>query len=999
MVRSVWIRRACALAGLVAFACGVPNFSGFDDVPDGAGATGGNGGDAGAGNAAGDGAAGDSGDAGGCTTNADCTIAALPICDVAKKTCVECLPTNDNCPAGTYCAINTCTVGCKSDADCVAAPPPDGGLIDAGGLGGSAGAAGSDGAAGAGGSGGTPGDAGPVKLTCDPVKHLCIGCQQDTDCPIATICDSSNQTCIPGCLTSATCPTGFDCCAKQCANTQTSADHCGACDAACKPVNGTGSCQGGTCAVATCDAGFGDCNADAKDGCESQLSTDASNCGGCGQPCAPAPNTLPECQNGSCKLGACQAGFENCDGNPTNGCEVNLGTSVQNCGACNAACSLLNANAGCASGTCTIASCNAGFGNCDNTASTGCETNTQTNDQHCGACGTVCSFTNAVASCETGSCKISSCVAPYANCDGNTANGCESNKTSDVNNCGSCGNVCLLPHATPKCDGGTCAIASCNSGWADCNGLDSDGCEANLTSSTASCGACGNICGTNNATPTCNAGSCVLNCSAGFANCDGNPANGCEVNTSNSVNNCGICGKVCPGGSGSQPNCVNGVCGISSCTAPLADCNGNAGDGCEVNTSNNPSNCGACGTICFAANGTSTCTSSNCTVATCNAGFGNCDGLYSNGCEKNLKTDPLNCNACGTVCNSTNGSASCSNGVCGITCNSGFANCNGLVSDGCEIPITTTSNCGACGVTCTNAHGGTACTAGACVPTCAAGWANCDGNPNNGCETPTNTATDCGACGVACALPNASSSCTTGSCQIVSCNAGFGNCDGTTSNGCETNLNTSVPHCSACGSACSGANGTPSCSGGSCFIACNAGFANCDGNAKSNGCEVNTQTDPQHCGNCATVCGGGQSCVSGSCQVAGCSPNTADCDGQSSNGCECTTSTCCGASCQVRHCNGFGGDLGQHWNDCSPVGTYTSIQASSACYAYNGSGTCAGFSCGQGSAICSQGGPKCICWGYTGEIAGKVYQSGKGNCSGLICPLSTDPSWDYPGCP
>ena len=97
--------------------------------------------------------------------------------------------------------------------------------------------------------------------------------------------------------------------------------------------------------------------------------------------------------------------------------------------------------------------------------------------------------------------------------------------------------------------------------------------------------------------------------------------------------------------------------------------------------------------------------------------------------------------------------------------------------------------------------------------------------------------------------------------------------------------------------------------------------------------------------------------------------------------------------------NGIGGDLGQHWYDCTPVATYTSVQASSACYAYNPSGTCAGYTCGQGNAICSSGGPKCICWGYSGAIAGKVFQSGKSNCSGLICPISTDPSWDYPGCP
>jgi hypothetical protein len=43
----------------------------------------------------------------------------------------------------------------------------------------------------------------------------------------------------------------------------------------------------------------------------------------------------------------------------------------------------------------------------------------------------------------------------------------------------------------------------------------------------------------------------VLACNVGFADCDGNPANGCEVNTRTDVNNCGGCGnrpiEVCNG--------------------------------------------------------------------------------------------------------------------------------------------------------------------------------------------------------------------------------------------------------------------------------------------------------------------------------------------------------------------------------------------------------------------------------------------------------------------
>jgi hypothetical protein len=997
------MRWASVVGALIFYACGVPDYSGFDDQSSGGSSAGGTSGDAGAGNdagASGDaGSSGDSGDAdAGCSSNADCTVSGLGVCDTTSGACVQCLPSDDTCPAGTYCGSdNTCTVGCNDDSDCVPAPKPDGGsdggIIQQDGAAGAAGSGGAAGAAGAGGVGGvTPTDGstgdGGTQLTCDTTQHLCVGCQLDSECPIGTICDNANQTCIPGCLVKDTCPSGFDCCGKQCVDTNVDVDHCGACDVPCTPYNGTGSCQGGQCTVGGCDPGFGDCNQDATDGCESQLAGDPSNCGACGSACPKPTHALAQCQGSACGMGSCEPGFADCNNSANDGCEANLGTDVGNCGACNFACSLLNANPGCSAGTCTILSCNAGFGDCDTTASTGCETNTQSNVNNCGTCGKSCSFPNAGAACTAGLCKPGNCVAPYQNCDGNDTNGCESNKTSDPNNCGSCGNVCLLPHATASCDNGTCAIASCNSGYADCDGLDSNGCEVNLATNASNCGTCGTICGTNNANPVCTAGSCVENCNAGYANCDGNAANGCEVNTSSNVSNCGTCNNVCPTPGGGTPNCVGGICGISSCTPPQADCNGNSSDGCEINTSNNVNNCGTCGNVCFAANGTAGCSSGNCTVASCNTGFANCDGLYSNGCEKNLKTDPLNCNACGNVCSTNHGTASCSSGACGITCSAGYSNCNGLVSDGCEISITTTSNCGSCGTTCSNTHGSTACTAGACVPTCAAGWADCDGNPNNGCETSTTTLTNCGSCGSACSLPNATPDCSTGSCQVSSCNTGFGNCDGTTSNGCETNTNTAVSDCGGCNLACSNNNGSPSCSAGNCSIVCNAGYLNCDGNARSNGCEINKLTDNNNCGSCGNACTGGKVCINGTCQSTSCNPGTYNCDG---SGCNCSGTGCCSTSCQTQHDNG----LGQHYYDCNSQGTYTSVTANEACTAFTGSaGLCSGFQCtgpGKPQLVCSNLYSVCACWAYTGGATGHVYNSGTTGC---YCPITGDPSWN-----
>src|SRR5262249_17877361 len=45
-------------------------------------------------------------------------------------------------------------------------------------------------------------------------------------------------------------------------------------------------CEAGTCAIDMCTAGFGDCDMMADDGCELDVSSDIDNCGACGVACA-----------------------------------------------------------------------------------------------------------------------------------------------------------------------------------------------------------------------------------------------------------------------------------------------------------------------------------------------------------------------------------------------------------------------------------------------------------------------------------------------------------------------------------------------------------------------------------------------------------------------------------------------------------------------------------------------------------------------------------------
>jgi len=160
-----------------------------------------------------------------------------------------------------------------------------------------------------------------------------------------------------------------------------------------------------------------------------------------------------------CAVARCNDGFADCDMDPSNGCEVNLGTNAQHCGACGTVCSFANAGGVCAGGMCALGQCNQGFGNCDGNATNGCETNTTTSTAHCGACGTVCSFANAAATCTSGACALGACATGFGNCDGNAANGCETNTQSSNAHCGACGRACA---AATACVAGACQpLASC----------------------------------------------------------------------------------------------------------------------------------------------------------------------------------------------------------------------------------------------------------------------------------------------------------------------------------------------------------------------------------------------------------------------------------------------------------------------------------------------------------------------------------------------------------
>ena len=190
---------------------------------------------------------------------------------------------------------------------------------------------------------------------------------------------------------------------------------------------------------------------------------DTADCGACGVTCSSA-NATPTCTNGACAW-KCRSGFAHCGGDNT-GCETNLeqagvkpcgGTCVPTTSCCTApdctsppgpaacyaaACSTGGActyalqpggvvcgatccqsiNGTCGAG-CTLA-CDAGFADCDSDAANGCEQSLSTTSA-CGSCSNACSYPGGLASCSTGSCALAGCKSGFANCDGQAANGCE----------------------------------------------------------------------------------------------------------------------------------------------------------------------------------------------------------------------------------------------------------------------------------------------------------------------------------------------------------------------------------------------------------------------------------------------------------------------------------------------------------------------------------------------------------------------------------------------
>lgn len=132
--------------------------------------------------------------------------------------------------------------------------------------------------------------------------------------------------------------------------------------------------------------------------------------------------------------------------------------------------------------------------------------------------------------------------------------------------------------------------------------------------------------------------------------------------------------------------CTPGSPTTEQCNNVDDDCDGEIDDGFEVERDVN--NCGGCGVVCSLPNAVPACEARTCRVASCVAGFGNCDLRDPNGCEVDLRTNPAHCGMCGATCTRPNSLASCVAGQCEFQCAPNFYDLNNDPSDGCEYACT-----------------------------------------------------------------------------------------------------------------------------------------------------------------------------------------------------------------------------------------------------------------------------------------------------------------------
>jgi hypothetical protein len=360
------------------------------------------------------------------------------------------------------------------------------------------------------------------------------------------------------------CPPYLISCGGLCIDPLTNPSHCGA-TAGCGADAGSAgtACSAGSCVNASCQClgGQTGCGGgDAGPALCTNLKTDNSNCGSCGNVCAPAQ----ACDDGACVF-SCPSGLVNCSGR----C-IDPATSNQFCGA-SGGCGADGGSAGtacgsgltCSAGACTLI-CPTGLVSCGGKC-----VDPTSNSQYCGAtagCGAG-GMGSAGTSCGSGAaCVSGNCTSLGGTCPTGQilCGGACTNPATSISYCGATGN-CMGVNAGAQCGAGeVCSAAqcqlTCQAGLLNCFGACID-----PLSNLSFCGAGGN-CGTGQQGQDCNtlggghvcvAGTCTLSCQSGLVNCSGTCTNPQTDNLHCGAGaNCSPAGTACPSGKG----CHSGTC-------------------------------------------------------------------------------------------------------------------------------------------------------------------------------------------------------------------------------------------------------------------------------------------------------------------------------------------------------------------------------------------------------------------------------------------------------
>jgi len=310
--------------------------------------------------------------------------------------------------------------------------------------------------------------------------------------------------------------------------------------------------------------------------------------------------------------------------------------------------------------------------------------------KNCGTCGTQCSRSGTIGTCNTGTCEYE-CRTGFIDLnDDILADGCEYFCTPTLSD----------------------EVGNCDLTDNDCDGKTDE--DIDITTNILNCGGCGNVCPTFNTTPVCvpvesdpignpgvfDDGQCQV---GGACNCT---TAECFASLSDAIPGCEYKCPVPPTSVGPtvfETEVCDGIdqdcTGVADDNLPPFDLNGDPDMGADnschpyIGTPNAAlAGKGVCNMGTWACTGTLNCSGAGLKQSDfddCGGGDVDCDDSIDEDGEVDAarQTDVKNCGSCGNDCTGTfaNATATCSSGSCDIlACKPGWHNIDGNDANGCE---------------------------------------------------------------------------------------------------------------------------------------------------------------------------------------------------------------------------------------------------------------------------------------------------------------------------